>query len=365
MKVALLSYTVDEVGGWGRVAVNLARALQRANIKCDIYTSEREICPSDVACKPVLKTSTDANKNMVYSVLDFIKLRNEMKEYDVVHAITETHMFLAYLLGRPYVLSTHGTYATRVFLNPLLHKLYQRVFKKAHQVVITSHFTRALIEKEVVIDNWIYIPNGVDTERFTVSPNHVHSPKTFITVGAIKPRKGQDLGVEALQILVKNHPEATYFIVGDTNNPMQQKLEQTIQKNGLEKNVVFEGRISDEELIELYNSVTVYVQPSRVDQAGSYEGAPLTLLEASACGIPIIGSDASAAAELIKDGYNGYLVPNDNAEGLASALKKIFENPEQAQKMGKNARLEAEKLSWSENAKQMTEIYKKTLVQNS
>jgi glycosyltransferase involved in cell wall biosynthesis len=101
----------------------------------------------------------------------------------------------------------------------------------------------------------------------------------------------------------------------------------------------------------------MYVQPSRVDKDLSFEGSPLTLLEASACGLPIIGTDASASAELIKNGHNGILVKHDDPQELTAAIKKILSDPVVAQRMGKNARLIAEGFSWNNNAKIVKKLY--------
>lgn len=362
MNVALLSYTVDETGGWGRIAVNTARALQKQGNTCTVFTSRHETCPADIDCRPILFTSMDMHKNRIYSRLDQLRLLSTIRDYDIVHAITEQHMHLASLLGKPYVFTTHGSYASAPLADPKLKTLYQKIYLDAHRVIITSHYTREKIEENLTFDNWTYLPNGVDSEKFTILPDITREPKTFITTGAIKPRKGQDLGVAALKLLVNKHPDAKYIVVGENQSPIfYQELQDTIKAAGLENNVVFTGRISDEELIKYENQSIAYLQPSRVNKEGAYEGAPVALLEAASCGLPIIGTTVTASVSLIEDGVNGFLIPDDDPRAIAEALDKLFNDSERARTMSQAARAFAEGLSWDANASHLLEIYKQAL----
>lgn len=362
IKIAILTNSLDEKNGWGRYSTNLTRALTKSGIDCTVFTSSNERCPSDLSCHAILASRTGGWKNFFYVLYDYLRLRRRIHEFDLVHAFTETHIFLSYLLRKPYVLSTHGTFATKFFKNPILRPTYKKAFLCAGKIIITSNFTHSLIKQYVTLNNWKYFANGVNTKQFKILPGIKKDEQTFITVGAIKPRKGQDICIEALHLLKKDYPHVKLIIVGTPQNKtFFETIKNNIKKYGLEKNIIFTGKISDEELIKLYNSVSVYVQPSRVDKSGSFEGAPLTLLEASACGLPIIGTKASASADLIKNNYNGMLIDHDDAEALAFAIRKVLENPNIAREMGNNARVLAENLSWEHNAKNVIGIYNEIL----
>jgi glycosyltransferase involved in cell wall biosynthesis len=358
MKLAILTRNLDENNGWGRYSISLTKALIQNGVDCTTFINSRKKCLPGLDCHAILKSREGGWKNLFLIVYDYFQLRNRIEAFDVIHAFTETDALLAYLLRKPYVLSTHGTFAIRFFKNPILRQIFKRVYLNAGRVIITSNFTYSLIEKFVTLKNRTYVMNGVDATQFRIIPGIKRDSATFVTVGALKPRKGQDLGVESVVQLVTEYPNIQFVIVGENNSKEYvEEIKAKIKKHGIEKNVIFKGRVTDEELLTIYNSATMYVQPSRVDKDLSFEGSPLTLLEASACGLPIIGTDASASAELIKDGYNGILVKHDDAQELTGAIRKILEAPDVAQKMGRNARIIAEGFSWDNNAKIVKKLY--------
>jgi glycosyltransferase involved in cell wall biosynthesis len=162
------------------------------------------------------------------------------------------------------------------------------------------------------------LPNCVDLERFTPGPRSetlldrygLRNKQVLMTFGRLAGRdrqKGFDEVLEVLPELLKSRPDMVYLIVGD--GPDRQRLQARAQALGVEDAVVFAGRIAEEEKVDHYRLADLYVMPSRG------EGFGIVILEALACGIPVIGSRADGTREALLDGRLGELIdPTDPAE---------------------------------------------------
>jgi glycosyltransferase involved in cell wall biosynthesis len=359
MRIGILTSSLDETNGWGRYTLNLTGALSSAGNECVLF-SEEKIVPNSIPFKVFrLHSRPGSGATNIFRIIhDALRLRRLTKNCDIIHTFTETHAILAWLIGKPYVISTHGTYTLRFFKHVITRWLAIRAFNNASAVIVTSEFTHAKIEPYVKLKKTILLPNGVNSNLFHRNTAITRNPHTFITVGAIKPRKGQDMGVKATALLRDRFPDIRYFIVGRVEfGAFNDELHKLIKENNLENNVVFEQNVSDTRLVDLYSQASVFVLPSRVDSTDSFEGYPLTLLEASACELPIIGSRGCGAEHLINEGQNGYLITSDDVSNLVSHLELLFSNPEATNAMGQRAFQVASKLSWTENAKNVINLY--------
>lgn len=128
------------------------------------------------------------------------------------------------------------------------------------------------------------------------------------------------------------------------------------KKLKIDDRVEFLDNLSLKLLVEYYNKSSFLVLPSFSETTG------LVILEAFACGKPAIGTSVGDIPNIIKDGYNGFLVEPANVEQLKEKLEFLLQNPELCQEMGKNARKTVEKkYSWGTIAKQTVEVYEKVL----
>jgi glycosyltransferase involved in cell wall biosynthesis len=106
--------------------------------------------------------------------------------------------------------------------------------------------------------------------------------------------------------------------------------------------------------VELYRQADLFVT------ATTWEGMPNTVLEAMACGLPVVGTRASGLAELVRDGVNGYLVDVNDVATLADRLAGLVDNPYERQRMGKESRKIAEReFAWEYITEQYVAIYKR------
>jgi glycosyltransferase involved in cell wall biosynthesis len=127
----------------------------------------------------------------------------------------------------------------------------------------------------------------------------------------------------------------------------------------LEKNVVFKGLVLHDEMPRLIGTTSICVLPSLK------EGMPYALLEAMACGKPVIGSNIHGINDVISHGDNGILVPPRNPEALADAILTLMADRDLRRKLGHNARqLMVEKYSWAEISARIEGIYREAMARS-
>lgn len=187
----------------------------------------------------------------------------------------------------------------------------------------------------------VCLPNGVDLNALDRQriPGTANIPGSFLCVGRLADNKGVDVLLDAFRTL-EGRCRAQLFVIGD--GPLRAKLTRTLPQN-----VVFLGRLSNDELTGWYQRVEALILPSL------YEGMPTVILEAMGFGLPIIATDVGAVATLV-DRDNGLLVPPGSSHALAEAVRE-FTNLDRDVKLGLGARSREKvetKFTWPEVARQ-------------
>jgi len=132
-----------------------------------------------------------------------------------------------------------------------------------------------------------------------------------------------------------------------------QEILQLVKSLGLEKNIIFLGWVSSEELVAIYNQATIYCQPS------FYEGFGLPLLEAMACSCPVIASDNSSLGEVC--GSAAIMVKADTIYSIAEGIKLLINNKAKREELSKKGLEWVENFSWEKTAQKTHEVYKKVI----
>lgn len=182
----------------------------------------------------------------------------------------------------------------------------------------------------VSIDRFFILPNTVDLDRFMPSARDrqllerydLGSSKVLLTVGrldSMQRKKGFDEVLDVMPHLVSRVPTLKYLIVGD--GPDRQRLVEKVSALRMSEHVIFAGKVSDQEKVAHYNLADLYVMPS------SGEGFGIVLIEAAACGLPIVGSKTDGSREALLEGRLGRLVRPENRAELIEAVLASLENP--------------------------------------
>ncbi len=178
------------------------------------------------------------------------------------------------------------------------------------------------------LHNVTYIYNPLTIKK-TVNPDYAVAKA--MAVGRIDRQKGFDYLVDAWRIVYEKYPQWQLDIYGTGSEKNVNELRKHIEGNGLSRVVFLKGKSND--MGKNYSEHSLMVLSSR------YEGLGLVLLEASACGLPLVSFDCKQGpAEIIDDGRNGYLVrPVGNIQGLADAICKMISDENLRRKMGHEA----------------------------
>ena len=180
----------------------------------------------------------------------------------------------------------------------------------------------------------LHIPNGVDLSVFVPATQPPAVARNILFVGRLDKMKGVDILLEAIAELKKSGIKCSCTIAGD--GPSKESLQNLAGKLHIENQVVFAGTCSD--IVRHLQAAAVFVLPSRS------EGMPNAVLEAMACGVPIIATSVGGVPDIIQNGRNGLLIAPDDIRALSSALASLFTDPELAARIGTRARMDAESL---------------------
>jgi glycosyltransferase involved in cell wall biosynthesis len=226
-----------------------------------------------------------------------------------------------------------------------LRKSERAALACARHVIATSAATARLLIAEY----------GVPAERLTVvqpgtdraaahEPRRSDAALTLLTVGAIVPRKGYDVLVEALARL-KDHRWRLVIAGDNTRSPeTAARLDEDIARYGLSDRIEIAGPVSEERLSELYAAADLFVLPSR------FEGYGMAYTEAVAHGVPVIGTKAGAIPDTVPPGA-GILIPPDDVEALAATLRRLFDNGPEREQLAAGARVASASFpTWRESA---------------
>jgi alpha-maltose-1-phosphate synthase len=202
--------------------------------------------------------------------------------------------------------------------------------EQADRILLLTSFQRqTFIESGVGEEKLIVIPLGVQIDAFRPVPRKEDRPFRVLFAGQLTQRKGLSYALEGFRKAAI--PGAEFVLVGPvvgSGRPWR----------GL-SGVRQVGRVPFGALPSQFQQCDVFVLPSLV------EGLPQTLLEAMACGLPVVVSENTAGPEVVRDGAQGYVVPIRDPDSIAERLRELFENPERRRTMGAEARRKAEELS--------------------
>ena len=216
----------------------------------------------------------------------------------------------------------------------------------------------------------IVVPNGVDCDLFRPNNQGAKLRKNMgwqgkfvlLFVGALTKwhgYKGLDILLAALSKTSRIRPDVRLLVVGEGER--REDFSQMSRSLNISKNVVFAGNVADSSLPKYYSAADALVLPSK-DMS---EGFGLTLLEANACGKPVLASNVGGIPSVVKNEFNGLLVPPNDAEALAAAIMRLVEKPDLTLKMGRNGRKFALSHDWKLVASQTEKVYMSAIFQSS
>ncbi|MDP3296460.1 MAG: glycosyltransferase family 4 protein [Thermodesulfovibrionia bacterium] len=273
------------------------------------------------------------------SILKVLSIINREK-VDIVNTHSSSDSWVTSIAARlsrvrPKIIRTRhlSTPISRSFLSRILYDVLP-------DAVIT---TGEEIKQIMVNDNGFdgskifSIPTGIDLERFNpteVKPAFQANGFSVGMIGVLRSWKGHRYLIEAVPQILKDIPDAVFYIVGD--GPQRENIKNLIQEFSLEEKIFMLGYRED--IPEVLASLDVIVHPSYAN-----EGVPQSILQAMAMEKPVAASNAGAIKEVVIDGEIGFLIEPKNVTQLAEKVIELYKVPELRIKFGKEGRKYVEK----------------------
>lgn len=230
-------------------------------------------------------------------------------------------------------------------------KNLKRVLQRSDVCIAVSRYLERFMRESlpgVVFESGV-IHNGVDVETFRPLGDKAVLRKKFhidedarviLTIGRTIEMKGFRQVIRVLPAVLSKFPKTSYLIAGLQKEPEYGKIKAMVSELQLERHVRFLSVISHERLPELYNACDVFVLAARpvFTPQLQQDNFPLVLLEASACELPVIGTDCAGVPEAIADGNTGFVVHYDDLPALTEKIMLLLENAELRKKLGQEGR---------------------------
>jgi phosphatidyl-myo-inositol alpha-mannosyltransferase len=204
------------------------------------------------------------------------------------------------------------------------------------------------------------ISDGVDTERFgdpglkPIGGLDDGRPNVLF-VGRLEPRKGFAHLLDAFPMVQREIPEARLVAVGDYSEREAADWREKAIERGV-RDVEFVGRVTDEELPRYYRSATVFCAPST-----GFEALGIVLLEAMACGVPVVTTNIEGYRTVVRDESEGVIVPPKDPEALGRGLLALLTDPGRRERLGERGRARAQDYAWPGIAARLAELYESCL----
>lgn len=298
--------------------------------------------------------------------------------FDVVHAHTPRKLFaeaVAFykLLSKrkfPYIVSIRLVNTSLPGFTAALANVYQNtvgraVLQRAKYVVVQTKANRQHLAQNYRIDpeKIEILPNAVDTEFFDPSSFRateikkkysVEDNRVVLFAGRLTTQKGLNYLLGAIPSIIKALPDVKLFIVGE--GPEEVTLKREAARLGVSSNIVFIGKVSHEEMPELYSVADVFVSPSLSESFSN------VMLEAMAMQNPLVITKVGVAPEILEDYKTALLIQPADSRTLASKIIELLMNPALSRSLGRKAReFVRREYSWELVVNRSLRLYEKAL----
>lgn len=291
-----------------------------------------------------------------------LRLQNK-KSTDVLCSLWHPEGIISLLAGikNTFILA-HGTEylsGTSSFRKKFWHPVYCKwVLGKAKKVIANSHYTEGLTLSINPKTRSVALPLAVNHEYF--KPIATEKDSQFLklcTVSRVLQFKGHDFIAHTIASLPEQIRNQIRWNIGGTG-PYLEELKKLVKDLAIEKIVTFHGFVPDEELPYFYNANDVFILCTREQEDSTQvEGFGLVFLEAQACGIPAIGTRTGGIPDAVKDKQGGWLIEQDNEQGLRDLLIQLVEDRNLINQMGNIARNRVENEStWQIYCKKLNQL---------
>lgn len=300
----------------------------------------------------------------VFRLLPYLmRLWRSASKVDVYHLMANSgwswHLFaapaiwIASIRGKPIVVNYRGGEADAFF-----DKAYAWVkpsLDRADAIIVPSGFLEHVFGKRGCVTK--IVPNVVDLSRFSLEQNiaaglTADCPRILVARN-LEPLYDNATALRALRLVREKLPNAQLIIAG--SGPERQALGDLAAELGLTDAVAFTGRVDNENMAKLYYSANVMVNPSLADNM------PNSVLEALACGVPVVSTNVGGVPYLVEHDKTALLVPPQDATAMADAIITLLTDPVKAQQIREAGVESVRQYTWPKVRERLLDTYEQVL----
>jgi len=310
----------------------------------------------------------------------YIALRNHIRTFqpDIIHAHWLLPnglpaMIASQLYGIPLVISMHGSDVAMAERNTVFRSFAKRIFLQSRMNTACSGdlHRRAIALGARPTDTHV-LPYGVAVDAFDPDARNrtwIHqrfgideAAPLIVAVGRFVYKKGFQTLIDALTHIRTCVPGVRLLLVG--YGDLQHEYEHQIASLGVQDLVVMPGQLLRDDVARAIASADIYCVPSVHDESGNVDGLPNSLLEGMAAGRAVVASAIAGIPDVITHGVHGLLVPEGDADALATAICQLVDAPSYAQELGRQARHRiVDELTWEHTTAMLVSYYQEVLQQ--
>jgi glycosyltransferase involved in cell wall biosynthesis len=300
-------------------------------------------------------------------------------ESDVVHVhgyrcmSSFNAIYFAQIRNVPSILTPHGIYPTRSFVNGLAKSAFDHLFGRlllglSDKIIALSVSNKdALLEIGASANKIVTVPNGVNVEEYVHLKRERGTLKDFsrngpilLYVGRIDWNKRVQNVVESMPMILDHFPSAEFVIVGPDYGNYVSKLVGVARKLKVEHAICITGNVPKEKLLEYYSVADVFLLPS------SYEGFGLSMLEAMGSKVPVIVSPSGGPGDILTHLEHAWLLKEASASEISEAVRTLLTDSQLRETLVNNAfELVKKNYTWKNVVDELEAVYEETIIEKA
>lgn len=352
LKVLLVGPIPPPAGGMANQTRQLGVLLRQSGAEVSLVAVNRPYSPKFVGRIPIIRA-------FFRLIPYFFDLYRQIKRADVVHLMANSgwswHLFAApavwtaHWLNKPILVNYRGGHA-----EPFFAKSWKTVnvsLKRASHIIVPSAYLKDVFAEyqkvaEVVpnvLDETLFFPNESTENRDS------DTPIRLLVTRNLEPIYDIPSAIHCLANVMQVYPKTRLFIAG--SGPEYQSLVNLTEKLGVQDNVDFLGRLDSNRIADLYRESDFLLNPSTVDNS------PNSVIEALACGVPVVTTNVGGIPRLVEDKYDAYMVEPRQPEQLAKGILQLMKDEKSRQTQIDNGLNTAKQFYWSNVSLKLLHAY--------
>lgn len=348
LPIALIGPLPPPSGGMANQMRQLAQLLEESSLRVEVVQVNPPHRPTWISRIPAIRA--------FFRLVPYLfRLWRVVGKVHLIHVMANSgwswHLFAApavwigWLRKTPVIINYRGGEAEDFFRYSW--RWVQPTVNKATFVVVPSKFLEKVFARRNISTR--IVPNIINLKIFYPNNHRQSHPLHLLVARNLEPIYDIATALKAFGFIKKKYPYAKLNVAG--SGSLRLDLEQLSKQLGIAESVTFTGRLDNKEMAEIYRNTDLLLNSSLADNM------PISLLEALACGVPVVSTNVGGIPYLVEDGRTALLVDPGNAEAMAMAATQILDAPEFAALLRKNGLAVVQNYAWCKVREQWFSVY--------